>query len=77
MAGGDSLETNNDIECLIENLTADPSTKIVFLTAAMCDYQSLGFNEDKYYSDLFFYPNETYKNLFMEFSELCNKLGIK
>ena len=48
MAGGDSLETNNDIECLIENLTADPSTKIVFLTAAMCDYQSLGFNEDKY-----------------------------
>lgn len=39
MAGGDKLETNADIEKLIEELTADPATKIIFLTAAMCDYE--------------------------------------
>lgn len=44
MAGGDKLETNGDIEELIDTLTADPSTKIVFLTAAMCDYEGgVGF----------------------------------
>lgn len=40
MAGGDSLETNNDIADLIDGLVADPATKIVFMTAAMCDYET-------------------------------------
>lgn len=42
MAAGDmssELETNEDIARLITQLTADPATKIVFLTAAMCDYE--------------------------------------
>jgi hypothetical protein len=40
MAGGPKLETNKDIADLIDNLTADPATKIVVLNAAMCDYES-------------------------------------
>lgn len=39
MAGGKSLETNADIKQLIDKLVADPATKIVFLTAAMCDFE--------------------------------------
>lgn len=39
MAGGSTLETNADIEKLIDGLIADPATKIVFLTAAMCDFE--------------------------------------
>ena len=38
MAGGKKLETNEDISNLIDKLVADPNTKIVFLTAALCDY---------------------------------------
>lgn len=41
MAGG-SLETNDDIEQLIEQITADPSSKIVFLTAALVDFELEG-----------------------------------
>jgi len=40
MAGGVSLETNEDISNFIDEIVADPATKIVFLTAAMCDYES-------------------------------------
>ncbi len=39
MAGGPSLETNEDIDNLITQLVADPATKIIFLTAAMCDFE--------------------------------------
>lgn len=39
MAGGSKLETNNDINRLVENLVTDPLTKIVFLTAALCDFE--------------------------------------
>lgn len=38
MAGGLVYETNQDIERLIHSLTGDPSTKIIFFTAAMCDF---------------------------------------
>lgn len=38
MAGG-KLETNADVEHLIAELVADPSTKIVFLTTALCDFE--------------------------------------
>ena len=39
MAGGSELETNEDISKLIDNIVADPLSKIVFLTAAMVDYE--------------------------------------
>lgn len=39
MAGGKTLETNEDISNLIDRLVADPNTKIVFLTAALCDFK--------------------------------------
>lgn len=47
MAGGDRdwstsdqryLETNEDIKNLLENLVADPATKIIFLNAALVDF---------------------------------------
>jgi hypothetical protein len=37
MAGG-SLETNEDVERRIDQLKADPSTKIIFFSVAMCDW---------------------------------------
>lgn len=50
MAGGSTLETNEDILNLINKLVADPATKIVFLTAAMCDFEgAIGdIQPDKY-----------------------------
>lgn len=50
MAGGKSLETNADIKQLVDDLVADPATKIVFLTAAMCDFEGQvhGVAADKY-----------------------------
>ena len=39
MAGGKFLETNEDISNFIDGLIADSDTKIVFLTAAMCDFE--------------------------------------
>ena len=41
MAGGYELETNEDIKALVDRLVADPATKIVFMTAAMCDYEGV------------------------------------
>ena len=35
----EALETNEDIEKLIDKIVADPATKIVILTAALCDYE--------------------------------------
>jgi len=39
MAGGDSLETNDDISKLIDNLLDDPAPKILFMSAALCDFE--------------------------------------
>lgn len=39
MAGGSFVETNNDISELLDKIVADPSSKIVFLTAALCDFE--------------------------------------
>lgn len=39
MAGGKELETNQDVSDLIDNLVADPATKIVVLNAALCDFE--------------------------------------
>ncbi len=38
MAGG-SLETNADVGALIDKLKADPTTKIVFMPVALCDFE--------------------------------------
>jgi hypothetical protein len=38
MAGGDTLETNDDVVQLVNRLTADYSTKIVFMNTALTDY---------------------------------------
>jgi ribulose-5-phosphate 4-epimerase/fuculose-1-phosphate aldolase len=38
MAGGDKLETNADVERLINTLIADEDTKIVFMPVALCDF---------------------------------------
>lgn len=50
MAGGHELETNNDIEALIDKLVLDPATKIIFLPAALCDFEGsvYGFEPDKF-----------------------------
>lgn len=39
MAGGTNLETNEDISNLIDKLIEDPNTKIIFMSAAMCDFE--------------------------------------
>jgi len=39
MAGGPTLETNEDIKGLIDTLIADESTKIIMLPAALCDFE--------------------------------------
>jgi hypothetical protein len=38
MAGGNKLETNDDVEQLINKLKADASTKIIFMPVALCDF---------------------------------------
>lgn len=39
MAGGDKLETNADIDELLTKLVASKETKVIFLTAALCDFE--------------------------------------
>ena len=41
MAGGAYLETTEDIDLLVEDLIQNPKTKIIFMTAAICDYEPL------------------------------------
>jgi hypothetical protein len=36
--GGSDLETNEDIDRLLKGLVADPDTKMIVLSAALCDY---------------------------------------
>lgn len=43
---GFKLETNNDIAKLVEYLTSRDQTKIVFFTAAMCDWEGYVFDND-------------------------------
>lgn len=38
MAGGDVLETNRDIAALLSRLVDDPTTKIIFMNAALVDF---------------------------------------
>lgn len=38
MAGGDSLETNEDIANEVEKLKADPNTKVIFFNCALVDF---------------------------------------
>lgn len=38
MAGGDTIETHNDLAHLVDRLVADPATKIIFMTAAVVDW---------------------------------------
>ena len=38
-AGKSSLETNEDVAQLLNSLTKDDSTKIIFMNAAMCDFE--------------------------------------
>lgn len=40
MAGGAGLETNAEIAELVEKLKADPNTKIIFFSPAMCDFEA-------------------------------------
>lgn len=46
MAGGDTLETNEDVAHLVSRLTQDQDTKIVFLTAALVDYDGTVLDTD-------------------------------
>lgn len=48
MAGGDSLETNEDIDDLINNLVKDYRTKIIFMPVAMCDWIPTATGAGKY-----------------------------
>lgn len=45
MGRGD-LETNKDVERLIDKLVADPSTKVIFMSAALCDYEASVVEQD-------------------------------
>lgn len=47
MAGGSELETNADVAEKISQIVADPASKIVFLTAALVDFELDG-EADKY-----------------------------
>jgi len=47
LAGGNELETNADIAKLVNEIVADPASKIVFLNAALVDFQYDGV-ADKY-----------------------------
>lgn len=51
MAGGSYLETNQDISNLIDNLVADPATKIIILSAAMLDHEGAVMQLDETYPD--------------------------
>lgn len=44
--GDGDLETNADIGRLLTKLVADPDTKVVFLTAALCDFEGAVLAED-------------------------------
>lgn len=43
MAGGNHLETNDDIEAVCRSVIKDPLTKIVIMSAALCDYVAEGY----------------------------------
>jgi hypothetical protein len=45
-AGRGDLETNDDIEKLVDRLIADPTTKVIFMTAALCDFTGTIVEED-------------------------------
>jgi len=38
MAGGDAFNTNDDLAAVLDGIVADPEPSIVFLTAAVCDW---------------------------------------
>lgn len=46
MAGGDKLETNEDVANLVDELIEDPASKLVFMNAALCDFT--GYIRDTY-----------------------------
>lgn len=49
--GVSDLETNQDIDRLLTKLTADPTTKIIFMNAALCDFEgSIMDGEEQTYS---------------------------
>lgn len=37
--GKGNIETNRDMEVLLESLIKDPTTKVIFMSAAICDYE--------------------------------------
>jgi hypothetical protein len=41
MAGGDKLETNDDVENFVKEIVADPDTKVVFFNCALVDFNPL------------------------------------
>lgn len=50
MAGG-TLETNEDVEALIDTLIADPLTKIIFMPVAMVDFKATDITWKNYTDD--------------------------
>lgn len=48
MAGGHKMETNKDVEDLVDDLLADNSTKIIFMSAALVDFTGyMGFKYEQ------------------------------
>lgn len=39
MAGGDKLETNEDVGQLVDQLVSDPKPKVIIMNAALCDFE--------------------------------------
>ncbi len=48
MAGGGRLETNEDIAARIEELKADPNTKVIFFSCALVDYEPYSIDRYKW-----------------------------
>jgi len=49
MAGGTTLETNKDVELEIDRLIKDKNTKVIVMTAALCDYEpTLAYTTDNF-----------------------------
>lgn len=48
MAGGDKLETNEDVDQFVDQIIEDASTKVVFFNFALCDFTGIACTPNQY-----------------------------
>jgi hypothetical protein len=49
MAGGKDLETNEDVSKYVDELIADPQTKVMFMPVALCDFEAFHIDDGPRY----------------------------